>query len=410
MTTATQTTTATATSTRRRNKPAPVAAILPDTPAFKLTVPQERLKRALGLALHTVAGKSMLPVVSNILLTTDGANHLKISATNLEIGIVVRIGAQIERPGAISLPARLLSDVVGDLPTEPVTLDMDSRTQSVQLTCSHFECAIKGIEADEFPLIPSYDSHAASATFAPHMLRSAIHQVAFAASADDTRPVLTGVHIALDGSAASFAAADGFRLTFRDVTLDEPVAAAQEVVIPARAMETLGKVLTSVEGDVELLLADDGNRVHFRAAGLELVSRTIDGRYPNVARYMELAFATVLEIDTKELAKAVKLASYFAAASMGSIRLSLEPGADGRGTLTLSANAAEVGENTSVHDVALRGAGGTVALNVGFLADAIAAITTPTIALYLNSAQQPVALKGVGDDSYTYVAMPMTVR
>ena len=121
-------------------------------------------------------------------------------------------------------------------------------------------------------------------------------------------------------------------------------------------------------------------------------------------------FATVLEIDTKELAKAVKLASYFAAASSNSIRLSLEAGADGRGTLTLSANAAEVGENTSVHDVALRGAGGTVALNVGFLADGIAAITTPTIALYLNSAQQPVALKGFGDDSYTYVAMPMTVR
>jgi DNA polymerase III subunit beta len=407
MTTATQTATATATTTRRR-KPAPVAAILPDTPAFKVTVPQERLKRALGLALHAVVGKSMLPVVSNILLTTDGANHLKISATNLEIAIVVRISAQIERPGAISLPARLLSDVVGDFPAEPVTLDMDSRTQSVQLTCGRFECAIKGIEADEFPLIPSHDGHAASATFAPEVLRSAIHQVAFAASADDTRPVLTGVRIALAGAVASFAAADGFRLTFRDITLDEPVAATQEVVIPARAMQTLGKVLTSVEGDVELLIADDGNRVLFRAEGLELVSRMIDGRYPNVARYRGMDFAAVLEIDTKELAKEVKLASYFAAASSNSIRLALEPGADGRGAL--SANAAEVGENTSAHDAALRGPGGTVALNAGFLADGIAAITTPTIALYLNSAQQPVALRGVGDDSYTYVAMPMTVR
>src|SRR5262245_28263231 len=198
MTTATQTATATAT-TNRRNKPSSVAAILPDTPAFKVTVPQERLKRALALVLHAVAGKSLLPIVSNVLLATDGANHLKISATNLEIAIAVRIGAQIERPGAIALPARLLGDVVGDLPTELMTLALDGRTQSVQLTCGCFECAIKGIEADEFPLIPSYDSHTTSATFAPDVLRSAIQQVAFTASTDDTRPILTGVHIALDG-------------------------------------------------------------------------------------------------------------------------------------------------------------------------------------------------------------------
>src|SRR5262245_47205385 len=191
MTTATQTATATAT-TNRRNKPAPVAAILPDMPAFKVTVPQERLKRALALVLHAVAGKSMLPIVSNVLLATDGADRLRLSATNLEIAIVVRIGAHVERAGAISLPARLLSDVVGDLPAEPITLDMDSRTQSVQLTCGRFECAIKGIEADEFPLIPSHDGDATSAAFPPHMLRSAIHQVAFAASTDESRPILTG--------------------------------------------------------------------------------------------------------------------------------------------------------------------------------------------------------------------------
>jgi DNA polymerase III subunit beta len=398
-----------ATTATRRARPAP-ATILPDTPAFKVTVPQEHLRRALALVLHAVAGKSTLPILSNVLLATDGADHLTISATNLEIGIVVRIGAQVERAGAITLPARLLSDVVGDLPAERITLDMDSRTQSVQLTCGRFACAIKGIEADAFPLIPTHAGNAAAATFAPDALRSALQQVAFAASTDDTRPILTGVRIALSGSVASFAAADGFRIAFRDIVLDEPATGPQEVVIPARAMEALGKLLANVEGDVELLIADDGNRVHVCAEGLELVSRTIDGCYPSVARYMEMRCATVLEIDTRELAKAVKLASYFAAASSNSIRLSLEADADGRGTLTLSANAAEVGENTSVHDVALRGAGGMVALNAGFLADGIAAITTPTIALHLNSVQQPVALKGVGDDGYTYVAMPMTMR
>ena len=217
------------------------------------------------------------------------------------------------------------------------------------------------------------------------------------------------MRIALKGNVASFAAADTFRLIFRDIALDEPVA-AQEVVVPARAMDTLGKMLAGVENDVELLIAADGNQVMFRTDGLELVSRVIDGRYPDIGRYLGMSFTTVVEIDTKELAKAVKLASFFAVASSNVIRLELTPAADGKGTLTLTANAAEVGDNQSVHDVAICGKGGKVALNVKFLADGIDAISTPTIALRYNSAQQPVVLSGVGDDSYTYVAMPMTLK
>jgi len=378
-------------------------------PALKVSILQENLKRALLLVLHAVAGKSTLPVLSNILLSTDGADRLKISATNLEIAIVVWVGAKVEHEGRVTLPARLLTDVVGGLPNERVTMEMDSHTQTVHLSCARFEANIKGIEADEFPIIPTLEGRTPTATFAPGALRAAIGQVAFAAATDDTRPILTGVRIALKDKVASFAAADTFRLTFRDIALDEP-AVAQEAVIPARAMVTLGKVLADVEGDVELLISPDGNQVMFRAAGLELLSRIIDGKYPDIARYRAMDFATVLEIDTKELAKAVKLASYFAAASSNIIRLVLEPAAEGKGTLTLSANAAEVGENTSVHDAAICGTGGKVALNVTFLSDGINAISTSTIALHYNSAQQPVVLSGAGDDSYTYVAMPMTLK
>jgi DNA polymerase-3 subunit beta len=279
----------------------------------------------------------------------------------------------------------------------------------VFLSCGRFECNIKGIAADEFPIIPTLADRAPSATFAPEALCCAVGQVAFAAANDDTRPILTGVRIALMDRVASFAAADSFRLTFRDIVLDKAVAQAQQVVVPARAMETLGKVMGDVEGEVEMLI-DAGDRVLFRAEGVELVSRAIDGRYPDIGKYLGLTFATVLTIDTKALAKAVKLASFFAVASSNIIRLELTPAANGKGTLTLSANAAEVGNNQSIHDAAICGMGGTVALNVRFLADGIDAITTPTVAIHLNSAQQPVVLRGVGDETYAYVAMPMTVR
>jgi len=407
--TATTTTVAPRNAHSRRKTIATEHASVAISPALKVTLLQENLKRALLLVLHAAAGKSMLPVLSNILLATDGADRLKISATNLEIAIVVWVGAKVEHAGRVTLPARLLSDVVSGLPNEAITLEMDSHTQTVHLSCARFEANIKGIEADEFPIIPTLEGRTPAATFAADALRAAIGQVAFAAATDDTRPILTGVRIALKDKVASFAAADTFRLTFRDIALGEP-AAAQEVVVPARAMVTLGKILADVEGEVKLLISPDRNHVMFRATGLELVSRIIDGRYPDIGRYRAMDFATVLEIDTRELAKAVKLASYFAAASSNIIRLVLEPAAEGKGTLTLSANAAEVGDNTSIHDAAIRGTGGKVALNITFLSDGIDAISTPTIALRYNSAQQPVVLAGAGDDSYIYVAMPMTLK
>jgi DNA polymerase III subunit beta len=174
-------------------------------------------------------------------------------------------------------------------------------------------------------------------------------------------------------------------------------------------MKMLGKVLADAEGHVEMLI-DAGDRVIFRTEEVELVSRAIDGQYPNIGKYLGLSFDTMLQISTKELAKAVKLASFFAVSSANIIKLRLAPGDDGKGTLILSANAVEVGNNTSEHDITIRGQGGVVALNVTFLAEGINAITTPMIALHYNSPQQPIALRGVGDETYTYVALPMTVH
>jgi len=396
----------TTTSTRSRKKavdPVPASSIA----ALQVSVLQERLKRALAKALHAVAAKSTMPILGHILLVAEGS-HLSISATNLEIGMVVNVAATVARPGAIALPAKLLSDVIGSLPNEPISILMDARAMSVTLSCNAFEATIKGMVAEEFPRIPTIATRAPAATFAPEALCSTVSQVAFAAACDETRPVLTGMRIKLAGAVASFAAADSFRIAFRTIALEAAVATPAEVVVPARAMTTLGKVLSDVDGVVEQLVDDD--YVIFRTDELEMVARCIDGAYPAIDRYLNLAFGTVLEIETKELARAVKLASYFASTSANIVRLQLTAGADGAGKLTISANAAEVGGNTSAHDATIRGSGGTVALNVRFLADGIDAISTPMIALHYTTPQQPIVLTGVGDETYTHVAMPMTVR
>jgi DNA polymerase-3 subunit beta len=407
----TTTTTTNAQTTRTRGKDSPKPAPLPvaaDT--LTVTVLQEDLKRGLAIVSHAVAGKSTLPVLSHVLIASAGANRLKISATNLEIGIVVVVAAQVACAGAITLPAKLLADVVGGLPNGSIALEMDRRTQSVHLACGQFEATIKGIDAEEFPVIPTIADRAANARFTPEALCSAIAQVAFATSTDDTRPILTGVRLRLRDALASFVAADSFRLAVRDITLDAPVVAAQEVVVPARALAVFGKVLADADGVVELLIDDSGNRLVVRTDEVELITRCIDGRYPDADKYLALSGTWVLEIDRKELTRAVKLATYFATASANVVRLTSVPIDTDQGTLTISANAAEVGNNTSEHTIALCGPGGQVALNVSFLADGIAAIATPTIAIHVTSAQQPVVLKGVGDETFTYVTMPMTVR
>ncbi|HJZ50131.1 MAG TPA: DNA polymerase III subunit beta [Roseiflexaceae bacterium] len=409
MTIANTATTTTAAKPARSRKKVEAIASTPSATAFHASVPQEQLKRALAKAQHAVASKSTMPVLGNVLLVAAGS-QLTISATNLEIGIVVSLAAQVTRDGAITLPAKLLADVVGSLPNETIAMDMDARDMSVKLTCGAFAATIKGIAAEEFPTLPTLDHCAPIATLAPEALCSAISQVAFAACSDETRPVLTSVRIRLADTSASFAAADSFRIAFRAIALERPVARRQEVMAPARAMIALGKVLGDVDGQVAMLI-DTGDQVVFRSEEVTLLARCINGTYPAVDRYLNpTASPTVVEIETKELARAVKLASFFASASANVVRVQLARVDDDKGRLTISANAAEVGDNTSAHDATIRGAGGVVALNATYLADAIDAIATPRIAIHYSSAQQPIIVTGVGDETYIHVAMPMTVR
>jgi DNA polymerase-3 subunit beta len=376
---------------------------------LKLSLLQENLKRGLSIVGHAVAGKSTLPVLSNVLLTAkDG--QLKLAATNLEIGITLAIGAKIDEEGAVTLPAKLLADVVGDLPKEQIHLTLDTRTQTVNLKCARFESNIKGIEADEFPIIPTV-SATPTTTIPPDVLREVIDRVAFAAATDENRPVLAGVLMRLNGTIATFAAADGFRLAVRTIELSEPVLEPLEVVVPARALLELAKSIGDIEDNVEITITPSGGQIVFRAGQLELASRLIDGKFPDFERIIPAQMTTRTVLETKDLAKAVKLASYFATASSNIVKMLIEPGDESSpGKLTISSNAAEVGNNQGALDGMIHGEGGTLALNVKFLAEAISAIKTPQIALETQTPQNPGVFKPVGADGYLVVVMPMTVR
>lgn len=377
---------------------------------MKLSCLQENLKRGLAIVSHAVAGKSTLPVLSNILIATD-EGRLKLAATNLEVGITCWIGAKIEEEGAVTIPAKLLTDVVGGLPNDKINLRLDPRTQTVNLTCARFEANIKGIEADEFPVIPTVTEREPTVAFPPDLLRETVDQVAFAAATDDTRPVLAGVLMRLKGKTATFAAADGFRLAVRTIELPEPVDEPQDVIVPARALNELARIIGDVEGNVEVTVTPGGGQVLFHTESMDLVSRLIEGRFPDFERIIPASFATRTVLETQELSKAVKLSSYFASASANIVKLTMEPGGDlGPGRLLISANAAEVGDNKGALDGMVHGEGGQIALNVKYLSEALNAIKTPQIAIETQTAQNPGVFKPVGAEGYIHIVMPMTVR
>ncbi len=377
---------------------------------MKLTCLQENLKRGLATVSHAVAGKSTLPVLSNVLLATDGG-RLKLAATNLDVGITHWIGAQVQEEGAITVPAKLFADLIGSLPADRVTLTLDARTQTVKVECARSTSNIKGIEAEEFPIIPTVSDPSPALNFSPVSLREAIDQVAFAAASDDSRPVLAGVLVRLRENRLTFAAADGFRLATRTLQLPEPVAQSHEFIIPARSLVELARIAADTENQISLTITPGGSQALFHTENTELVSRLIDGKFPDFERIIPSQYLTRSILDTSELAKAVKRAALFANPSQNVVKLTIEPGGElGPGRLVLSANAAEVGDNTGEIDGMIHGEGGQIALNVKYLADAISAMKTAQVALETQGPQNPGVFKPVGQEGYVHIVMPMSLR
>ncbi|WP_322511889.1 DNA polymerase III subunit beta [Chloroflexus sp.] len=378
---------------------------------MKLTCMQDDLKRGLAAVGHAVAGKSStLPVLSNVLLSTD-EGRLKLTATNLEVGINRWIGAQVLHDGAVAVPAKLLADVVGGLPNDKVTLTLDGKTQTLRVECGRFVSNIKGVDADEFPSLPSVSARAPLVSLPAEVWREAIEQVAFAAASDESRPILTGVLVRTRDQQMTLVAADGFRLAMRVIAMPEPVAHAVDCLIPARTLSELARIIGDTETEVAMVYMPGGSHVLFHTENTEVVSRLIEGRFPDFERIIPQQYLTRTVLDSSELAKAVKLASFFAGASQNVVKLKIEPAGEfGPGRVILSANSAELGDNTSELDGSVTGEGGMIALNVKFLADAIAAVGSNQIAFEMQSAQSPAVFKPVGQDGYIHIVMPMSMR
>ncbi|MBI4494909.1 MAG: DNA polymerase III subunit beta [Chloroflexi bacterium] len=378
---------------------------------MKLSCLQDNLAEGLGLVGRVVASKSTLPVLGNVLLATD-QGQLKLAATNLELAFTYWIGAKIESEGAITLPARLLADYVGLLDKgQRVDMELHVASRKVRLRCGRFEANIAGLEAEDFPLIPTV-SGGMGFNVEAGALKAAIAQVVFAAAQDDSRPALTGVLLSLKGQQLTLAAADGFRLGVRRLELAEAPPEPLSVIVPARTLSEVARVLPDGEGDlVEIATTANRNQILFRFDRTEVVSRLIEGQFPDYQRIIPSSARATVAMNTQELLKAARAAAVFARDSNMIVRLELQPSKEelGPGRVIVTSSSAEVGDNTAEVDASVDGEAMQVSFNARYLRDVLEALGAPQVLLQLTGPSSPGVFKPGGGDptAYTHVIMPM---
>jgi len=373
---------------------------------MKVSCLQENLARGLSTVARAVAQRSTLPVLGNILITTDDG-RLRLSATNLELGITCWIGAKVEEEGSTTVPARTFVDLVNNLPNDRVDMELTVRTQTLNVRCGAFNNDIKCIDAQEFPPLPPSEEDE-GLTLNIDDLREMIQQVVFAASSDDARPVLTGVLANVSGGELTFAAADGFRLSVRNAHLSSPTLGPLEAIIPARALSELSRVISDGEETVRLILPSNRGQVIFRAKNVEVVSQLIDGAFPDYKGIIPSSYVTRTVVSTSSFLKACKAAEIFARDAAHSARLRITPGSELEpGTLEVSATSAETGSNETRVDATVEGEPIEIAFNVRFLIEVLNVIDTPNVALETSLAASPGVIRLVGRDDYLHVIMPM---
>jgi DNA polymerase-3 subunit beta len=379
----------------------------------KITCKQQDLSRGLSIVSHAVSNRSTLPILANILLSTEHS-RLRLAATNLEIGINCWIDAQIQEEGATTIPAKLLTDFVNSLPAVPVDISVPDESHTLNIKVVGRSANIKGIEASEFPTIPSAEGGEPPVLIDAALLKEMIAQVAFAAADDDSRPVFTGVLVQVGEEKLTFAAADAFRLAVRTAPLPGDDHPRGDILIPARTLIELGRILPA-EGPVQMIVTPNRSQVVFHTEQVDLVSRLIEGSFPNYRQIIPREHTTRAVVETKEFAGVIKSAALFARDSSNISRLKVNPGgSDGLepGAVTVEATAEDLGDNVGTINAAVDGPELQIIFNVKYLADVLAVIDTPEVAFEVTSATRPGVIRPVGSSSadYTYVIMPMHIN
>ena len=366
-----------------------------------LTVDQANLTRATRLTSRATPTRSTLPVLQTVRLEAQNGG-LTLTATDLEVGVTTAIAANVSTPGTICVPARLLGEYISQLPSEPVHLTLKPEGHRLRLSCGRFVANLATQDAAEFPALPVGDE-ARALTLDASRLRQAVARVAFAAARDDARPVLTAVLFDFGPEGLTLAAADGFRLA--RARLAGVVAVPQQLLVPARAVTELGRLLGDAE-TARLIPTAENRGVHFVIGGTTLFARLLEGHFPDIERVIPQESKTTVTVETAAFRQAVRVAGLFGG-SGDSRPVVLEAAS---GFLHLRARGDQTGDAEADVSAEVAGDPQAIAVNTRLLADLLDVVDSARLRLSWSSAQTPIVLRELDreESADLFVAMPLS--
>lgn len=361
---------------------------------MKLQVTQENLSRALNSVARIANSRNTLPILSNVLVKTT-RNRLSLSATNLDIGITHFIGAKISQEGSITVPARLMQDFVSSLPAGVINLELDET--KLHVTTEQYKSTVNGIVADDFPVMPAITS-GKTWVISSGALKKGLQQVVFTASNDETRPVLTGVLLQTVSNSLYMAATDSYRLAEKNLGSNKEEI---NLLVPATALNDLLRVLGDT--DEEVWVTHDDQQVLFQVGDIELITRLLEGKYPDYKKLIPSSFATETVLKRADFINITKVSSLFARESAGSVTIEVDEAA---GQISIRSVASQLGENTATATAKVTGSG-SITLNSRYLLDGLNALSGDEVAFGFNGKLEATLLYDPANKDYHHIIMPL---
>lgn len=361
---------------------------------MKLQVTQENLSKALSTVARVANTRNTLPILGNVLLKTVD-NRLSVAATNLDIAITHFIGSKVSEEGAITVPAKLMQDFVSSLPSGVIDLELNEN--KLHIATDQYKSTINGVSAEDFPVMPAITG-GTSWQVPASIFKKGLQQVVLASSSDEARPVLTGVYLHTFESELYMVATDSYRLAERAMQKSK---ADISLLVPGTALQDMLRILD--DGDEPVTITHDDQQVLFQVGEVELVSRLIEGSYPDYRKLIPAAFEVTATLSKADFTNITKVSSLFARESAGSVTIKVDEAGK---QVSIRSVASQLGENTASASAEVKGSG-EVTLNSRYLLDALHVFGGDTITFSFNGKLDPCLLTDPSAKGYKHIIMPL---
>lgn len=375
---------------------------------MKFSSLQENLKQGLFIVSHIAGKNPNLPILNNIMIEANQGN-IKLVSTNLEIGISCLIRGKVDEDGSYTVDSKILSDYINILPNKKV--DIELKDGNIAVVCENYKTKIKGQSTEEYPLIPNVEKGDYYKINA-NDFKKAISQVAFATSNNETRIELSGVLFTFSGDELILAATDSYRLAEKKIKISSFSNEAKEktkIIIPTKTIQEVNRILSGTKDDIgldgdEINLYVLDNQVLFVYGTTEIVSRLIDGQYPDYNQIIPGFNKTNLVVEVSGLVRAVKASALFSKSGINDINLDFPKG---RQEVVISSASGQSGENITNLEALINGEDNGVVVNYRYLLDGLNNINEERVKIEVVDCNTPCILRPENDNSYLYIVMPI---